>query len=432
MWRSHLLGLPESYWNSRGIAATGAIFGIAGKRIKTPVERYGMGRRHTRQLGFTLILTLEAVRVFLPDLFHALHKAIAGLTTTSGVGSRHHDGPSPLERQINDLIEKAGDHSSVARRLVHHLFPATQLYVGGSSYGDEWKTGWLRERRVAHEDVLRLYLERFIGEGFKAFIDAEQAWGYMADGEAFGNYLRSLPAERLQDVISKLEVYEEQFAPEHAVPGSVVLLNLLSELPDCEQGMYDLAPRQTVRRVVYRLVRLLKDPDAIETTVRSILPQLTKLSAKRELITMVGYHKNAGHKLVSESAARQLEKDWRGEVRSATIDSLAAEDDLLWTLSVLKQDPGSGEPPLEVPDSPSVTHALLRSAYTVIRSQALGSHAVHMSPRLRWDVLVELYGSKNVLRERIEKLKATQPEGIDEILELADKYLGGWHPGDFE
>ena len=25
--------------------------------------------------------------------------------------------------------------------------------------GTEWESGWLRERRVAHEDVLRLYLE---------------------------------------------------------------------------------------------------------------------------------------------------------------------------------------------------------------------------------------------------------------------------------
>ena len=32
-----LLGLPESYWTSRGDAATGAIFGVEGKRIKTPL-----------------------------------------------------------------------------------------------------------------------------------------------------------------------------------------------------------------------------------------------------------------------------------------------------------------------------------------------------------------------------------------------------------
>ena len=31
-----LLGLPESYWASRGDAATGAISGVEGKRIRTP------------------------------------------------------------------------------------------------------------------------------------------------------------------------------------------------------------------------------------------------------------------------------------------------------------------------------------------------------------------------------------------------------------
>jgi hypothetical protein len=42
-----------------------------------------------------------------------------------------------------------------------------------------------------------------------------------------------------------------------------------------------------------------------------------------------------------------------------------------------------------------------------------------------------LYGDEDTLRERIEKLKATQPEGIDELLQLVDKYLGGWRPDDF-
>jgi hypothetical protein len=46
-------------------------------------------------------------------------------------------------------------------------------------------------------------------------------------------------------------------------------------------------------------------------------------------------------------------------------------------------------------------------------------------------VLVELYGTEDTLRERIQRLKATQPEGVNELLELANKYLGGWRPSDF-
>ena len=169
----------------------------------------------------------------------------------------------------------------------------------------------------------------------------------------------------------------------------------------------------------------LKDSDAIEAAVRNILPQLTKLSAKGQLIIMVGHQEGAGHKLVPESTAHRFEEDWRGEVRSATNDSLAAEDDLLRTLFVAKRDSGPTEPALDVPDSPSVTLALLRSARSEVRSQALGSRAVRRSPRLQWDLLVDLYGGEDTLRGRVEKLKASQLSGTDDILELVDRYLGG-------
>jgi len=383
------------------------------------------------QVALVDILALEAVRVFLPDVFHQMHESVDGLTTTSGLsyGGR---GESPhLKEQIDRLIEAGDGHADVVQALVQRLFPGAQRHIGGSHYGSEWKHQWLRERRVAHEDILRLYLERVVGEGLQAFSDAEHAWARMADRAALDSYLRSLNAERLQDVIASLEVYEEQFAPEHVEPGSVVLFNLLPELPERQRGMFDLDTRLVVGRVVYRLVRSLKEPDAIEAAVREILPQVTTLSAKAQLITIVGYREGAGHRLVSESAASKFEHDWRGEVRSATIDALAEEGDLLGILLLAKRDADPAEPPLDIADSPRVTLELLQSARSEVRSQAMGSRAVHRSPRLAWNVLVELYGNEDTLRERIQRLKAMQPEGVDELLELANEYLGGWRPSDF-
>ena len=392
---------------------------------------HGTVRDLNGQVALVDVLALEAVRVFLPDLFREMHKAIEGLTATSNTGSGDLGDTPRFKEQIDRLIEVAGDHTDVARQLVQHLFPAGQRHIGNIYYGTEWKSGWLKERRVAHEDILRLYLERVIGEGLQAFIEAEQAWARIADGEALDSYLRSLDAERLQDVISYLEAYEEQFAPKHVVTGSVVLLNLLTELPDRQRGMFDFGPRVVVRRVIYRLMRSLKDPDAIEAAVRRILPQLTKLSVKRELITLVGHREGQGHKLVSESVAQRFEEAWRGEVRAATENSLAAENDLLRTMIIAKRDSGPTDPPINCPVSPSVTLALLRSARSEVRSQELGSRSVRWSPRLQWGLLVELYGSEDTLRKRIEELKITQPRGAGDILELAERYLGGWRPSDF-
>lgn len=196
--------------------------------------------------------------------------------------------------------------------------------------------------------------------------------------------------------------------------------------------MLELETKRVVGRVVYRLVRSLKDPDIIERAVRKILPQVVTLSSKLELITMVGYREGAGHKLVSEAAASKFEKDWRVEVCAASADLLADESELLRILLLVRREADPGEPSIEIDDSPLMTLAILRSARSEVRSQSMGSRAVRRSDRLAWDALVELYGEENTLSERIAKLKASQPEGNDELLQLADKYLGGWRPRDFD
>ena len=393
---------------------------------------HGTVRGLDGQVALVDVLALEAIRVFLPNSFREIHKTIEGLTTTGehGLGSR--EDPPHLQEQIDQLIKVSGDeHAGVIRQLIQHLFPAARRHIGASHYGREWKSGWLTERRVAHEDVLRLYLERVVGEGLQSFTEAEQAWAKMTDAEALDSYLRSLDRKRLQDVISYLEAYQDKFAPEYVVTGSTVLLNLLPVLPERQLGMLDFGPRLAVTRVVLRLVRSLKTPEAIEDTVRRILPKLTTLSAKSALITIIGYQENAGHKLVSESAAHRFEEDWRGEVRAATDDFLAGEYDLLTTFLLVRANSGPEEPTVTVPHSPSVTLTLLKSARSDVRSQTVGSHAVRRSPRLQWPLLVELYGSEDTLRRRIEELKASPLNGTDDILELAERYVGGWRPRDF-
>jgi hypothetical protein len=129
-----------------------------------------------------------------------------------------------------------------------------------------------------------------------AFTDAEQAWARMAD-----------------------------FGPEQAVPGALVLLNLMPELPERPGGFFDLGVGSVVGRVVYRLVRSLKDPQAIESAVKDILPQVTTLSSKIALIDMVGHREGVGHRLVSEESARTFQRDWRLQVGAASGDLLAGE-----------------------------------------------------------------------------------------------------------
>ena len=378
------------------------------------------------------VLALEAVRVFLPGIFMRLHGMLTVMTSTHELSINDRNDTQQSKAQIDRLIEAAETHPPVVRSMIKHLFPAAGTYIEEAHYGREWGNKWIRERRVAHGNILRFYLERVEGDGLKAFHWAEGAWTCLADPWALDSYLRSLDKERLQDVIASLEIYEDKFLPEHVVPGTTVLLNLLPDLPERPRGSSEVGAKITITRVTYHLLRSLKHTAAIEEAVRQILPGLNSLSAKMAIIDQIGYQENAGHKLVSREAATEFEKAWRQEVLSASPDTLAKERDFLWILYFAKAQSDPSEPPFDIDLSPELTLHLLRSAWIEALSQTPGSHAVRRSPRLAWESLVDLYGSEETLGQRIQDLKKTHPEGADELLELANKYLSGWRPSAYD
>jgi predicted KAP-like P-loop ATPase len=413
--------------------------------VRPPIRNMRDVRRYAAALHGTVnalkgeialadVLALEAVRTFLPDVYAQLHCAFEALTKTASFTSLSYGSSSEetlLKASIDSLIAAGHEYEGVVRSMVRRLFPAAERHMGGSHYGDDWKGTWLRERRVAHEDILSLYLERVAGEGLLAFTDAERAFALLADRAAFDTYLRSLDAEHLEHVIASLQLWEKDFAPEHVVSGTIVLMNLLSDLPERPRGMFEVGARHIVYWVTTRLLQSLTDPGSVEAAVREILPELTSLGAKLELIEDVGYRKGMGHKLVSEAAAVEFERNWREAVRSASKSELEDERQLFSILLVVKQQTEIDEPQLSIPQDSNLTLAILRSARSDVRSQSAGSIAMRRSPQLAWDALTELFGSLDELTVRIDQLRQSKPEGETELFSLVDKYLGGWRPSEF-
>jgi len=397
------------------------------------VKRYAAAVRGTvialeGRVALVDVLGLEAIRVFLPDLFSQLHDSIDGLTATTGSEYGAGRDKPELKSQVNRILEAGKGRPDTVRDLIGRLFPAAQRHIGGSQYSDSWAATWLKKRRVAHEDILRFYLERVAGENLVAFTSAEQAWAHFSDRIALDGYLRSLDKNRLQDVIASLETYEDQFRPEHVVPATIVLLNLMCDIPERQRNMFELAPRFTVARVTFRLVRSLKQPTEVESAVREILPEVNSFASKLELITQIGYRENAGHKLVSPEAAAELEKAWRDEVRASSNDRLLKESDIGSILLLAKKDAGPTEETMTIDPSPELTLAILRASRREVQSQTMGNRSVRRTPCLSWDALLELYGDEATFRDRIEQLRAANISDIGDLLELADKHLGGWRP----
>lgn len=400
------------------------------------VRRYsaavgGTVRSLDTQVALADVLALEAVRVFLPDVFERMPGAVAALTTPSDGGYRALGDRDPLRTEVQALIEAGGVKAPVITALIERLFLAAKRHINGMNYGSEWSRRWLRERRVAHADILRFYLEQVAGEGLLAFNQAEIAWAKMSDIDAFSGHLRALDPNQLEETISALEAFEDEVTPERVLPGVVTLLNLLPTLPDKERGMFGFGKQTTVGRVVYRLIRSQNSEAFVEAVVRDAFPQLETAFSKLTLTQMVGHREGVGHQLVPEDVAKRFERSWRDYVRGLPVEALAGEYELLRSLLVLKRESDPDEPSMTIPADVRVTRALLVSARSESRSQAMGSRAVTKSPRLAWKVLIDLYGDEETLRRRIEDLREANLDDCAEVIALADRYLAGWKPKDF-
>ncbi|MDE0101268.1 MAG: P-loop NTPase fold protein [Bryobacterales bacterium] len=380
------------------------------------VRRYAASTQKTLahldgQVALADVLGLEAVRIFLPGVFSLLPATVNALTVTS-VGhenmrhirtqSQTRTGISTepelrFKEQVAELIKSGNNHDVVVRALIVHLFPVGRRYmpsvgahphVGSedSPYDDEWAVKRLQERRVVHEHVLRVYLEHTAGSNILALHDAEHALELMADDTALEDFLRSMVPDRFVAVLDHLRTFADRFRPEHVESGSAILLNLLDGMPRQPGGSLRDAPQMLVGLVIDALLGTLKEPAAIEAGVRRILTAIRSLSSKVLLIDRIRRSKQDAQPLVSSAATREFGRLLSDEIRSASVDDLVQERDILRVLVFAKGLADSGAP-FDVPDSPRLTLVLLRF-YDI-------------------NTLSTLYGDKATLKARFEDLNAS-------------------------
>lgn len=404
------------------------------------VRRYASAVRVTAldlagEIQLVDVLALDAIRLFLPDTFSALADKVKALTTTSdpfsgGISEQRRS--QEYKVQVEALIASADEKSEVVRALIRRCFPAALRHIEGSNFGSAWLEQWRVGRRVAHEDFLNLYLEKIANASLIAFNYAERAYKLMDDKDRFDAYLRGIEPDLRQDVISALEDFTSQFTESQVVPSSIVLFNLTSDLPDLGRGgLLNFRADLVISRVTIRLLRTLSSEQKVEQAVREILPYLNNLSAKLQLIGDVGHDESRGAKLVSEQTAKNLELEWRKQVRAAESGDLIREPNLLVVMMIAERDREEGEPRRDVDPSPAFTLAMLQSAKGEVRSATAGNRAISRSPRLAWDVLADIYGDEEQLKARVEELRDSNPRGTDDLLDLALRYASGWRPSEF-
>ncbi|MBQ1054496.1 AAA family ATPase [Micromonospora sp. C32] len=401
------------------------------------VARYCAAVRATsRTLGNQVelvdVLALDAVRIFLPDVFQSVVAGRDGLTTTSSASFNPRYEDPRLKEQVDAVVAAGAQRPDVVKALIERLFPAARRHIGSNTYDSSWRPTWLRGRRVAHPDVFALYLEQVSNDGMRAFSNAEKAFAVLDDEDALDALLRSCETSELEDVVGALEAFETEFPIDAVVPASRVLLNLLPDMPERpRRTMTFVDARLVVVRVVLRLMRRLDSPDKVMEAAGQILAEVPSFASRLELITILGYREGAGHRLVSEADARVLEERFREQLMAAPSSILANEKGLLRLLYAPKFFGDGGDAVQVDPKNLPLARALLLDARSIVRSQQIGSRSVRTGVRLSWEPLVGLFGGEPAVKEAVDALRGTADDEMKPVIELADKYMAGWRPSEW-
>jgi energy-coupling factor transporter ATP-binding protein EcfA2 len=405
------------------------------------VRRYADAARETTRalLGrveLADLLALEAIRVFMPDTFGLISQSKDALTVPAPpIGGRNY-AEAESKAAIDALVECAGSQREVLVQLIDRVFPAAGRHVGRANYSADWQKTWLKTRRVAHPDILRMYLERIANEGVLAFEDAEHAFSILNNQAALDAFLRSINVDRQTDVIAALEVYEGDYPTEAIVPAMVVLLNFLPDLPEPKtRTMISMSTRLIVIRVVLKLLRQLASPEAVKSAVDQAWNSIHTIYGRMTLTTIIGNIEDAGHELVDKQVAIEYAERVDQMIDSTAPSDLAQEKNVRQILYWKRRRDKEVSITLngDQLDSVPFVRALLMDSVHDVRSQGLGNRAIHVQRRIHWDSFVEFFGDESTLARVLEKIRESyeDKETID-ALELVEKYLSGWRPERFD
>lgn len=395
------------------------------------VTRYAISARSTvislgNEVNLVDLLAMEALRVFRPELTQELSKIRRELTSTRNITERRDDR---TQATMNALLAKFPDDDDVIRAVFNRVFPVALQYIENNHYGNDWLNTWRTAHRMAHIDFLNLYFDRVAPDELVAFRSSERAFELLGDGAALKEHLTGLDPEELEEVIEGLTSYESKFTTHMIAPGSITLLNLIDAIPEKEQrGFFDIGrPDITVGRVVLRLLRRVEDEAVREALVAQILENIETYSSQLNFIHSVGYQEGAGHKLVSEEFAEQIQTEFVERLKKAPPTEPEREWDAWRIYDALQTH--TGKTPLKPSDDPALLRAVLHSLKSTARSQSMGSRQVNAEDRLAWELLVHVFGSEDALRTAVSNVRMTV--GDDKVLQLADRYLSGWRPDTF-
>ena len=376
------------------------------------------------------IVALESMRLFLPDAFWYLvaYQLPEGNSKINADEIRSKD---EKEINISQALSNVPQDEAIIDAFLRITLPTSSYYDPGMFSADIGRPDeYLRKRRVAYSEVRKVYLEQLLPDQLIAFANAERIYQLTDDSAALAHELNAIADDELEDIISDLGRFAGKYSKVGVVNVIVAILGVMTRLPRhddrsvCMPGV-----RYNVNYVINEILeQYRRNGGAVEAAVNAIVPQLQSLSARLELILLVGHLPDVGRRLVSSSYAQQLQEQYEQDAAAMPIEQLVHEDKPLRVL-IAPVYWGSGiAQTIEVTAPLAVHYAVFKSAVGENRRQAFGSATVHRTPVLAWGELCGVYSDESTIAQVYKRMCDDPAPDSAELLELIKKYLDGWRP----
>ena len=386
------------------------------------VRRYGFAVRGTvDDLGKTVavvdVLALEAIRLFLPSVFNELPQLISDLAVLPVWESNQQRSDDIIWEQMGDtdkseeasrarleeLIETVDrEHRRVVRAMIHRLFLAGRSE--SEKQDPDWLARQLRNNRIVHGSIFRLYFTRVEDTDLTASSNAKRAFECLADQQELDDFMRSRDPEAWPNAILSLwGMFHREFSIEHAESGLVVFWNLLPDMPRAD-SMFADEPLTITRIISGSLLLPLVSTDNLVDLLKNILRQLKSLSSKVTLVNQLKGLKIENATFLSDTDICMLEEGINNEILSVNADHLAEERHPAQVLMFSSKHANPPSTPFVIHDSPKLTFALLWDCQTQSNSMELGSRTVETEQGIHESTLMSIHGGEQMLSVRVESL----------------------------
>lgn len=395
-----------------------AYLGIIRPMIKNmrDIRRYVASLSNTfNQIGHSIntidLLCLEAIKVFQPKTLKEIFEFRDILLSYSD------------EDKTKEKLVKFTEKKPINKSILGVLFDKYDFISGIKIIPHN--SSFKKEKRIADKLFFELYFNQIETIELNDIELSRKLWSVM-NTENFKEELLNVNADSLETIVKNLMDYENEFNELTALYAIPPLYRNLHRVPEKERGFWEFEADTIWSALTYRLLKNI--PEKSKNGTIDQLLDSCDLFAQLEIVGIIGYRENRGHKLVSDILAKHFESRLINNIKDSPISELLNTYKLSHifyfyvSLGNIVDD--------EILDSEEILLSLLKSSVSEIKSQKADDPTIYRNKILHWDSLVKIYNNdEERLISMIEQLE-TQGDLDQEYIQLAIKYKNGYRHSD--